>query len=77
MNDAKVMTLEDVRTADLVCLEVNGQAWEDSAVHYRPGSVYIGFTTPENVTFNLVEYTYDCTWRCWTKKPEKLVGVRW
>lgn len=77
MNDAKVMTLEDVRTADFVCLEFNGQAWEDCAVHYKPGSMYIGFTTPENVTFNLVECMYDGTWRCWTRKPEKLVGVRW
>ena len=75
--ESKVMALEDVRTADFVCLEFNGEAWDDCAVHYQPGNACIGFTTPENVTFNMVECMYGCTWRCWTAMPERLMGVRW
>lgn len=79
MRKPNVMELDDVRTADFACLEYDGNVWDDCAVHYRPGSVYIGFTTPENMTMNLVECMYGCTWRCWTEYPEESdrMGVRW
>lgn len=79
MAKPKVMDLDDVKAADFVCLEFIGEAWDDCAVHYREGNPYIGFTTPHNLTLNLVESMYGCTWRCWTGYPEEneRMGVRW
>ena len=69
MNEPKVMTLEDVKTADFVNLEFQDVIWEDCAVLVSDLSPEITFVDPESRRMFLNENAYNDTWRCWTGVP--------
>lgn len=68
-NNPRVMTLDEVITADFVHLEFHDVIWEDCAVYAFPKGMDIRLASQDCGNWYMDRREYNDSWRCWTDVP--------